>query len=49
VKAHWWPEYNGKMFFWFNTGDVILMALSLILYDLLEGRWVILSIFLLDV
>ena len=47
VKEHWWPEYNGRMFFWFNTGYVVLVTLSLILYDLFEGRWVVLPIFLL--
>jgi hypothetical protein len=45
VKEHWWPEYNATMFFWFNTAALVLIALCLILYDLLEGHWVILPLF----
>jgi hypothetical protein len=34
VKKHFWPEYSGKMFFWFNT-------LVHILYEVFGGAWVI--------
>jgi hypothetical protein len=41
VKKHFWPEYNGKMFFWFNTGFHLINIFSIILYEIFGGSWVI--------
>lgn len=44
VQQHWWPEYSWTKFFWFNTGYFIIMIASVLLYDFLGGRWVILPL-----
>ena len=44
VQQHWWPEYSWKKFFWFNTAYFVVMISSVILYDLLGGNWLILSL-----
>jgi hypothetical protein len=41
VKQHFWPEYDWRKFFWFNTGAVLLTFLSCLLYDTFGGHWVI--------
>ena len=41
VKKHFWPEYNAKMFFWFNTGFHLINICSIVLYEILGGNWVI--------
>ena len=45
VMEYWWPRYNGRMFFCFNTAAIGLIAVSLALFDLFGGHWVILPIF----
>jgi hypothetical protein len=44
VQQHWWPQYSWTKFFWFNTGYFLVMILSVVLYDLLGGDWVILPL-----
>lgn len=41
VKKNFWPEYSGKMFFWFNTFLHLLNVATIILYEILGGAWVI--------
>ena len=41
VKKHFWPEYNGNMFFWFNTGLHSINIISIILYEIFGGGSVI--------
>jgi Protein of unknown function with HXXEE motif len=33
VRQHWWPQYSWRKFFWFNTGYLLFMSASIILYD----------------
>jgi hypothetical protein len=33
VRAHWWPEYSWRKFFWFNTGYFLIMIASVVGYD----------------
>ena len=44
VQQHWWPEYSWKKFFWFNAGYFAVMIASVVAYDLLDGKWVILPL-----
>jgi hypothetical protein len=44
VRAHWWPEYSWRKFFWFNTGYFLIMIASVVAYDFLGGSWVVLSL-----
>lgn len=44
VKKHFWPEYNGKMFFWFNVFLHLTNILCIILYEIFGGDWVILPL-----
>jgi hypothetical protein len=44
IAGNFWPGYNMRMFFWFNTGALGLIALSNILFDCLGGHWVILPL-----
>ena len=41
VKVRFWPEYDAKKFFWFNTGLHVINIVSIILYEILGGAWVI--------
>jgi len=41
VKKHFWPEYSGKMFFWFNTLVHVVNIATIILYEVFGGAWVI--------
>jgi len=41
VNSHFWPEYSGKQFFWFNTLFHILNISGIILYEIFGGMWVI--------
>ena len=41
VKRHFWPEYNERMFFWFNTILHSINVFSIILYEAFGGDWVI--------
>jgi len=45
VKEHWWPEYHIEMFFWFNTCVILVIILSIVLYEQFGGHWVILPLF----
>jgi hypothetical protein len=45
VQEHWWPEYRTDMFFWFNTGYLICMTASILLYERWGGAWVILPLY----
>src|SRR5437660_5375815 len=44
ISDNFWPRYNVRMFFWFNTGAIGLIALSNILFDIFGGHWVILPL-----
>lgn len=41
VRQHWWPEYSGTKFFWFNAAFFAVM-ISVVMYDFHEGAWKIL-------
>lgn len=41
VRKNFWPEYQWKHFFGFNTLLMSLIILSIILYEMLGGAWVI--------
>jgi len=41
VKKHFWPEFSGKMFFWFNTSIHLINIFSIILYEIFGENWVI--------
>jgi hypothetical protein len=36
------PEHSWTNFFWFNAGYFVIMIASVVLYDFLGGKWVIL-------
>ncbi|SRR5579884_708694 len=44
IKANFWPTYTMRMFFWFNTGALVAIAISNLLFDSLGGHWVILPL-----
>ncbi len=44
IADNFWPTYNARMFFWFNTGAIVAIAISNILFDSLGGHWVILPL-----
>ncbi len=44
IKDNFWPAYTTRMFFWFNAGAIIAIAISNLLFDSLGGHWVILPI-----
>ena len=44
VKKHFWSEYSAKKFFWFNTGLHSINIISIILYEIFGGGWVILPL-----
>jgi hypothetical protein len=44
IQDNYWPDYHMSMFFWFNTGAVLLIVISNLLSDSLQGHWVILPI-----
>lgn len=41
VQKHFWPEYSGRMFFWFNTLLHVVNIATIILYEVFGGAWVI--------
>lgn len=45
VSGHFWPGYNDRMFFWFNAGAVVAIAVSNVLFDLFGGHFVVLPLF----
>jgi hypothetical protein len=44
VRKNFWPEYQWKHFFGFNTLLMSLIILSIILYEVLGGAWVIIPL-----
>ena len=44
IAENFWPTYRMRMFFWFNTAFITVIALSNILFDNLGGHWVILPL-----
>jgi Protein of unknown function with HXXEE motif len=44
VQKHWWPAYNDRKFFWFNTGYMVILIASILLYENLGGHWVVLPL-----
>jgi len=44
IKKHFWPDFNEKMFFWFNTMLHAVNAASIILFETFGGPWVILPL-----
>lgn len=45
VSGNFWPEYNQRMFFWFNVAVVIAIGASNVLFDLFGGHLVVLPLF----
>jgi Protein of unknown function with HXXEE motif len=43
-QSSFWPTYTSRMNFWFNSGAVLAIAASNLLYDLLGGHWIILAL-----
>ena len=41
VKKHFWPEYTGKQFFWFNTVLHVINVTAIMLYENFGGAWII--------
>ena len=44
IRNDFWPTYNERMFFWFNTGAITLIATSNVLFDCLKGHWIIIPL-----
>lgn len=44
VVDNFWPTYTTRMFFWFNAGAIVAIAISNVLFDSLGGHWVILPL-----
>ncbi len=44
VKKHFWPQYTAKKFFWFNFLIHGTNITTIILYEILDGGWVILPL-----
>jgi hypothetical protein len=44
IVDNFWPSYTTRMFFWFNAGAIVAIAISNILFDSLGGHWVILPL-----
>ena len=44
MQSSFWPTYTERMNFWFNGGAVLSIAVSNLLYDVLGGHWVILTL-----
>jgi hypothetical protein len=44
VKSQLWPDYNHKKFFWFNAICYIFFAVSIIVYELWAGAWIVLPL-----
>jgi len=43
-QSSFWPTYTARMNFWFNSGAVLGITASNLLYDLLGGHWIILAL-----
>jgi hypothetical protein len=44
VRQHWWPQYSWRKFFWFNTGYLLVMSTSIVLYDRLGSAFLFLPV-----
>ncbi len=44
MQSTFWPTYTARMNVWFNGGAILAIAVSNLLYDLLGGHWVVLSL-----
>lgn len=44
IRASFWPTYTAQMNFWFNSGAILAVTASNLLYDLFGGHWVILAL-----
>jgi hypothetical protein len=44
IADNFWPTYTWRMFFWFNAGAIVAIAISNLLFDSLGGHWVILPL-----
>ena len=44
IADNFWPAYHVRMFFWFNAAFVAAIAIGNVLFDSLEGHWVILPL-----
>ncbi len=44
IAKNFWPTYHIRMFFWFNTVFIVVIALCNILFDTFGGHWVILPL-----
>lgn len=44
IAGNFWPIYTNRMFFWFNAGALILLALGNLLFDTFGGHWIILPL-----
>ena len=45
VSVNFWPQYNNRMFFWFNAAAVIAITASNVALDLIGGHFVVLPLF----
>lgn len=45
VSTRFWPEYNNRMFFWFNLGAILAITASNSLFDTFGGHFIVLPIF----
>lgn len=45
VSRNFWPSYDDRMFFWFNAGAVVAIAVSNGLFDVFGGHLVVLPLF----
>jgi hypothetical protein len=44
IADNFWPSYTARMFFSFNAGALAAIAISNLLFDSLDGHWVILPL-----
>lgn len=44
IADNFWPTYTMRMFFWFNAGALVAIAIGNVLFDSLGGHWVILPL-----
>lgn len=42
IRSNFWPTYTAQMNFWFNTGFILAIAASNVLYEVFGGHWIIL-------
>ena len=44
MKKNFWPEYDGRKFFWFNLILFSLFAIGILLFEIFQGAWMIWSL-----